>query len=184
MTEKQIAQWIKVNLGPIIQKALSQRPGKIYTEEWLGAMVQREVGFLIARYVEQNAKFDAICSLMRGDYSQRTGETEKQYHGFGFFQIDVASFPDFVKSGAWKDPLKTCLKAIDVLEAKRKYLETKSEYQELTNDQKCRAITAAYNTGEGNAFKSILAKRDVDFTTHNKDYSKEVWRFKDIYKSV
>ena len=74
--------------------------------------------------------------------------------------------------------------AIDVLESKRKYLETKSEYQRLSEEEKNRAITAAYNTGEGNVFRSIVVGWDVDATTYNKDYSKEVWRFRELYRSL
>jgi len=184
MTEKEILFWIKGNLGPLIQKAFAERKNTIYTEDWIAAMIYRETGFLIGRYVAQKVKFQTICELMKGDYGQRPGETEKQYHGFGFLQIDIKSFPDFVRSGNWKNPYLTIVKAIDVLESKRKYLETKSEYLRLNDDQKARAITAAYNTGEGNVFKSVVAGRDVDSTTYNKDYSKEVWRFIEIYRSL
>lgn len=184
MTEKQISFWIKSNLAPIIQKVLSERKNTIYTEDWIGAMAHREVGFLINRYATQKKLFAEICELMKGDYSQRNGETALQYHGFGFWQIDIKSFPEFIKSSDWKNPYLTCVKAISVLEGKRKYLETKSEFLSLSEEEQHRAITAAYNTGEGNVFRSLVAKRDVDFTTANKDYSKGVWQFRELYRSI
>ncbi|WP_276483539.1 hypothetical protein [Paraflavitalea pollutisoli] len=186
MTEKQAIAWILKELGPIIDKALTEakakNPDLMYTTDWLAAMAYRETGFLIARYMAQNAKPEAIHPLMRGDYGQRPGEREKSYHGFGYWQIDIGSFPEFVKSGAWKDPYKTCVKAIEVLEGKRKYLQLK--FPALTGDSLARAVTAAYNCGEGNVQKVLLAGQDIDSRTHQKNYSKEVWRFREIARSI
>lgn len=186
MTEREILAWIKINLGPIIDKALAEARVKntalLYTRDWLAAMVMRETGFLIARYVQKKLKIDVIHSLMKGDYNQRKGETEKSYHGFGYWQIDIGSFPDFVKSGDWKDPFKTCVKAIAVLEGKRIFLQ--KAFPALTGEELARAVTAAYNCGEGNVKKVLLAKQDIDSRTHQKNYSKEVWRFREIFKSL
>jgi len=41
---------------------------------------------------------------MKGDYGKRPADAAKQYHGFGFWQIDIASFPSFISSGKWVDP--------------------------------------------------------------------------------
>lgn len=186
MTEKQVIAWILRELGPVIEIALEQTKAKTpdlpYTKDWLASMAYRETGFLIARYVAQNAKAEAIHSLMRGDYGRRPGESEKSYHGFGYWQIDIGSFPDFVKSGAWKDPFKTVVKAIDVLEGKRRYLQAK--FPKLGGEDLNRAVTAAYNCGEGNVQKVLLAGQDVDSRTHQKNYSKEVWRFREIARSI
>lgn len=176
MTEKQILQWIKTNLSPIIDKAIVDSKTDLFTTDLLAAMAMREVNFLIARNADK--PFQTVCDLMKGDYGQRQGEKEKSYHGFGFWQIDIGSYPEFVKSGYWKDPSKTCLMAISVLESKRKYLVSKLGEVPLN------AIVAAYNTGEGNVYRSIKNEWDVDKTTHNHDYSKEVFRYKDIYNSI
>ena len=176
MTEKQILQWIKTNLSPIIDKAITDSGDVIYTTDLLAAMAMREVNFLIAR--NHTKPFHVVCELMKGDYGQRPGEKQKSYHGFGFWQIDTGSFPDFIKSGDWQNPYKCCLKAISVLEGKRKYLTSKLP------DVPLNAIVAAYNCGEGNVYKAIKKGLDVDTYTHNHDYSKEVFRYKDIYNTI
>jgi len=186
MTERDILSWINVNLGPSIDQALihakEKYPDHPYTKDWLAGVVMRETGFLIARYVKQGAKPDVIHTLMRGDYTQRPGETEKQYHGYGYPQIDVGSYPDFVRSGDWKDPFKVFRKAIDVLEEKRHWL--KEHMPDLPSTLFDRAITAAYNCGQGNIRKVVEAGQDIDTRTYNHDYSAEVWRFREIFKSL
>lgn len=186
MTEKDILRWINVNLGDPIDRALvharEKFPNHQYTKDWLAGITMRETGFLIARYVKEGAKPDVIHGLMRGDYGQRSGEKEKSYHGFGYPQIDIGSYPDFVKSGDWKDPFKVFRKAITVLEEKREYLVPK--FPNLQGDSLYRAITAAYNCGQGNVAKVLTAGQDIDSRTYNKDYSREVWRFREIFKTL
>jgi len=172
MTETQCLKWIKTNLGPVISKAIADSGPIPYTESLIAAMVMRETGIIIMR--NPTLSLAAMSQITRGDYGHRKGETEKQYHGFGFMQIDIASFPDFVKSGNWKDPYKTFIQAIKVLEAKRKYL----------GNVPLQAVVAAYNCGEGNVSKAIKAGKDVDTYTYNHDYSKEVWRFMGMYDTI
>jgi hypothetical protein len=184
MTERETIRWITTVLGPIVDRAIDfsrqKNPALLYTRDWLTGMCYRETGFLINRYVTQKLPVATIHTLMKGDYSQRQGETEKSYHGFGYWQIDIGSFPDFVKSGDWKDPYKTCVKAISVLEGKRIFLQKK--LQGLVDERLHRAITAAYNCGEGNVLKALTAGKDVDIYTHQDNYSAEVWRFREIAK--
>jgi len=186
MTERDTLKWIYQNLGPTIDKALVKAKEKFpdhpYTRDWLAAMAMRETGFKIAEFVKLGKNPEAIHAIMRGDYSQRDGEKEKTYHGFGYWQIDIGSYPDFVKSGDWKDPFKTCLKAIAVLEEKRQYLAPR--FPNLQGDSLHRAITAAYNCGQGNVKKVLDAGQDIDSRTYNKDYSREVWRFREIFNSI
>lgn len=184
MTQRQILLWIKENLGPIIQKAIEKNPEVIYTEDWLAAMAYRETGFLIGRYADKKIKPFAIHSLMMGDYSQRDGEGVKQYHGFGYWQIDTGSYLAFIKSGAWKDPYKTCMKAIEVLEEKRIYLAQNLDFGKIDLHTIHRAITAAYNCGQGNVLKALNKGYDVDRYTHNGDYSKMVWEYRDEYRNL
>lgn len=179
MTEKQILGWIKTNLSPIIENAFKQ-VNSSFKADLLAAMAMREVNFLIARNASK--PFQQVCNLMKGDYGQRAGDEMKCYHGFSFWQIDIGSFPDFIKSGDWQDPLKSCIKAIQVLEGKRSYLAAR--FPQLPPNELERASVAAYNTGEGNVSKSIKLNRDVDYTTHQKNYSKEVYRYKDIFNSL
>lgn len=174
MTEKAVLQWIKTNLSHYIKEAVQ---GTIYSEDWLGGMTYRETGFLIDRYVSQGKKPDEIHGLMRGDYGQRKGEAKPQYHGFGYMQMDTGSYPDFINAGDWKDPNKIFKKAVSVLEEKRKTLEKSG----ISNED---AITASYNCGAGNVIKALKASKDVDSYTHQKNYSKEVRRLREIYKSL
>lgn len=182
MTQAQILSWIKTNLGPHIQKALSENPGVIYTEDWLAGMAYRETGFLIARYMAKKMPPEMIHALMMGDYSQRNGEVKKYYHGFGYWQIDTGSYPQFINAGHWRDPFLTCMKAIAVLEEKRKWLAGKFKIND--SDLADRAITAAYNCGQGNVYKALKAGKDVDLYTHNHDYSRMVWQYRETYRKL
>jgi hypothetical protein len=184
MTQRQIFLWIKENLGPLIRKALEQNPDVIYTEDWLGAMAYRETGFLIGRYADKKMKAEDIHALMKGDYSKRPGELEKQYHGFGYWQIDTGSYLPFIKAGNWKDPYKTCLKAIEVLEEKRIYLSKNIDFGAYDLQTIHRAITAAYNCGQGNVVKALTSGKDVDVYTHQGNYSKMVWEYRDFYRKL
>ena len=121
---------------------------------------------------------------MKGDYGKRPADSAKQYHGFGFWQIDIASFPDFINSGKWTDPVATAKMAISVLTGKMNFLAQKGWHEKLDETMWERAITAAYNCGEGNVHKALTRNLDVDFYTFSKDYSKEVFRYRNIYKSL
>jgi hypothetical protein len=179
--DNKMMQWIKVNLGPIIINAVANTP---YSEDWLAGMCARETGFLFTRYVNQQMPFAQICNLMKGDYGKRPGEIAKQYHGFGFWQIDINSFPVFINSGKWVEPLATAQMAITVLNGKRNYLEKKGWRDSLSESNWERAITAAYNCGEGNVQKALSQNRDIDCYTFSKDYSKEVFRYRIIYQNL
>jgi len=180
-------RWIKVHLGPLIRQAIQEAkeksPDLPYTEEWIGGITMRETGELIARYVScglpAGKEVQTLAPLMKGDYGRRSGEMTPQYHGFGFMQIDIASFPAFVRSGDWKDAGKVYKMALAVLEDKRKYL--KAHFPTLTGSDCERSITAAYNCGEGNAGKAIIAGQDVDTRTAGRDYVKAVWAYRNIY---
>lgn len=192
MTYTDELKWIKANLGPIIKQALAaalaKNPRLPYTEDWLAAIACRETGELLAKRIAQagnipsGKQLETIAPLMTGDYSQRPGETEKSYHGFGFWQADIASFPQFVKSGNWKDPAKACAMAIDILEGKRLFLEP--HFPNVTGDAIERAITAAYNCGEGNIRAVLNEGHDIDIRTTGKNYSAQVWEFRKIYQTL
>lgn len=190
MTEKQTLLWIKLHLAVYINQAIADAKTKnaqlIYTEDWLAGMTYRETGFLIARYVAAGKQPAEIHKLMRGDYSQRKNETAKQYHGFGYMQIDTGSYPDFINLGYWKDPLKTYSKAISVLEEKRIYLFASNRFNaaDFSIDNVHQAITAAYNCGQSNVSKALREGKDVDLYTHQHNYSAEVWRFRKIYNDL
>lgn len=153
----------------------------LYTEDWLAGMVMRETGILIMKYASKYA-VPFINLKMRGDYGERASDPEEIYHGYGYMQIDIDSYPQFVNSGDWRDPYKTFVKAIEVLNEKRSYLLPK--FPGYPPETINRAITAAYNCGQGNVAKALKNGKDVDYYTFNHDYSAEVWRFRGIYKSL
>lgn len=172
-TEEQLLEWISKNLGLIIRKAINNSD---YTEDWLGAIAARETGFLIIKYVNKGLDVDEISKIMKGDY--RRG----RYNGFGFWQIDIGSFPAFVESGLWKNPFRTAQQAIICLEGKRYALR---EWRfAMSADEFERAVTAAYNCGESRVIKALENGYDVDRYTFNKDYSAEVFRIRNKYKSI
>lgn len=174
---KGLLKWIKTNLGPAIRQAVS---GTKYTEDWLAAMCARETGFLIIRYFNQGFSFGDICVRMKGDYRK----SENRYRGFGFWQIDVGSYPQFTNSEKWKDPVLTAKMAVSVLEEKRKYLENRGWKNKMSATDFERAITAAYNCGQGNVDKALSRGMDVDAFTFQKDYSAEIFRNRGVYRSL
>jgi hypothetical protein len=186
MTTRQILIWIHTNLHPSIVKAIEENrkknPGLQYSSDLLVGITYRETGGLIKRYASVNTRPEVMHSLMRGDLSQRPGETEKQYHGYGYTQIDIGSYPDFVKSGDWKDPFKTYMKSIAVLEEKRQYIE--KIMPRLEGEELLKAIVAAYNCGQGNVVKALLAGNDVDSRTTGRDYSSEVFLRRNYYNQI
>ena len=191
MTERQIMLWYKTNLQQAVEKAIAEKkeknPALIYTADWLMAMAYRETWTLVNRYIQNKILFENVLPVVRGDYGRREGELEKQFHGFGFWQIDIGSFPEFVKSGDWKDPFKCCKKAIDVLEEKRQWLfGSGKRLIEKNYDVEFvhRCITAAYNCGQGNVFKAVNAKLGIDHYTHEKNYSQMVWKYRELYNSL
>lgn len=184
MTEINLSAWIQQNLGPIIKESISASGHDlIFSPDLLGAMAQRETGFLMIRYITKNHAITPaeLSQQMLGDWGQRPEDTAPRYHGYGFWQIDIKSFPDFINSGHWRDPRLCCDMAIKVLAGKRQYL--KDKMPGLSGDGFERANVAAYNCGEGRVMKALIAHQDVDAYTFNKDYSREVWRFREMYKS-
>lgn len=192
MTNQQILQWIKSNLGTVIKQsiaaALIKNPQLLYTEDWLAAIACRESGGVIAKHapalpeMPSGRVLSVLAPLMRGDYGQRPHDAAPKYHGYGFWQADIDSFPDFVRSGAWQDPTKACAMAISILEGKRLWLEHHiADFKGYPLD---RCIIAAYNCGEGNVEKVIAEGHDIDIRTTDKNYSAQVWEFRTIYQSL
>ncbi|MEO8763110.1 MAG: peptidoglycan-binding protein [Ginsengibacter sp.] len=180
-TDLKMMQWIKDNLGGVITDSVTNSG---YTDDWLAALCARETGFLIIRYANQGLPLEQICPLMKGDYSKRPGEPAKQYHGYGFWQIDTGSFAAFINSGKWTDPVESSRMVVSVLDGKKKYLQRQGWQDKLDPYEWERAVTAAYNCGEGNVNKALLRNIDVDSYTFAKDYSKEVFRYRNLYKNT
>jgi hypothetical protein len=187
MTERYLMKWYKEMLFPHVEKAIDEKKIRndklIYGADLLIAISYRETWTKVAKYVDKKMNFESICEIVKGDYSKREGETESKYHGFGFWQIDIKSYPDFVKSGDWKNPFKCCCKAIEVLEEKRQSLVKNWVFN---GDQEIflRSIIAAYNCGQGNVLRSLKEGKDVDERTHEHNYSKMVLQYRKLYNEL
>jgi len=182
-TNTDILNWIHENLGSAIRELTDNKySDSLYTEALLAGITCRETGFLILRYANQGKDFETICSLMKGDYSRRPGESSKRYHGFGFIQIDINSYPKFIEDTPLSDYISYFEKSILVLEEKRLFLERNGyNAAKLGNDIFLQAIVASYNCGQGNVLRALNNGYDVDKYTFGGDYSKSVFEFRYTY---
>ena len=170
-----VLRWIKNNLELYIKIAST---GTKFTEDWLAAIACRETGGLITRYVNRGVQLNEMAGLMEGDF------THGHYHGFSFWQIDIRSFPDFINSGDWKYPQKAAVKAVQVLEQKEQSLiNLHIANFNLSAEDFDKAITAAYNCGEGNVISALENNEGIDSHTANGNYSTQVFQFRTIYNS-
>nr|WP_245480776.1 N-acetylmuramoyl-L-alanine amidase [Mesorhizobium sp. M1E.F.Ca.ET.041.01.1.1] len=105
-------------------------------------------------------------------------------HGYGIMQIDDRSFPDWVKSGAWKDANLGIAKGALVLADKREQVEQgrgkrlkvggRSFVGEAFNgDQLLRITIASYNSGL-RAYYYFSTSGNPDEGTTGRDYSADV----------
>ena len=125
------------------------------------------------------------------------GPSGERGWGVGLMQIDYASFREWVKTGAWRDPRANIMKGAEVYAAKIAFLTRSpsspwvvlekaaagqrgvqpgryNDPRPLKGEVLLRAALAAYNTGEMNVLRSIAAGVEVDRTTTGKDYSTDV----------
>jgi hypothetical protein len=171
-TTEEILAYIHDNLGEV-HRAVIQ--GTIYSEELMGGIVCREYGFLIPGKVNQGMTFMEMAKQARGDGG----------HGRHFWQIDDRSYPEFVNSTPQSDVVAYAKKAVECLEEKRKYLESKGWTENVLGDEDfLRAIVASYNCGQGNVNKALKAGADVDRYTFGGDYSKSVMEFAGVYRKL
>lgn len=183
MTNIEVLTWIKKNLSPYIVKSIANRPYTFCTEEILAGVTMRETGDLIARFAVQYPDPLIMAKYMKGDFGQRKNDTAKIYHGFGFTQIDIASFPQFVSSGDWMNPYNCYSQSIAVLENNRLHILNHNPVLKGSTSLVHYSI-AAYNCGAGNEDKVILQHLDPDAYTTGHNYSKAVFEFAETYKSL
>jgi hypothetical protein len=178
MDEIAVLQWVKDNLGSYIEDAVKDT---MYDLAWIAAITVRETGQLIGARVKSGLSFNLICQTMQGDYTKRKNDAKLMYHGYGFTQIDIASFPAFIGSGDWQKPDKLYPFTIKVLESKRHYII--NHFNDLTHEELEHGITSAYNCGEGNVVKAIQNNQDPDQYTTGHNYAKDVMRLRDLFKT-
>jgi hypothetical protein len=172
----EVLQWIKQNLKPVIVNAVED----IFVEDWLAAIACRETGGLIVRYANRGLSLSEMLPFIQGDF------TSGHYHGFSFWQIDIRSFPDFINSGDWKNPQKSAIMSVTVLQSKKRSLLFLGAEQFIQQNETLfeRAITASYNCGEGDVIKAFKDNKDVDLYTANQNYSSQVFLFRETYKTL
>jgi hypothetical protein len=169
MKERELLQLLLDNLKDYIEPVVKDTR---YDLAWIIALANRECGWKVAQQLNKGMSITDSLTNMKGDYISGKG-----YQGYSPFQIDIKSYPDFINSGDWKDLEKAAEKCINVLEEKRKSLVSYGWTEDklgltLFN----RAITAAYNCGQGNVNKALKNGKDVDAYTFNHDYSKDIFR--------
>lgn len=110
-------------------------------------------------------------------------------HGFGVMQLDIRSFPDFIRSGKWKDAHAVIMKGAEVLAGKRQQLTANAKKQMSIIDSKGRHYTfrmpvitgdvltktaiAMYNVGLFAPYH-LSKGRDPDYSTTDGDYATDV----------
>ncbi len=178
MTELDCLSWINKNLGKYITDACENT---IYDLPSLAALTMRETGGLIAHVAPLVSSFNVLCKLMTGDYTKRKHDLNHKYHGYGFTQIDIDSYPAFIASNDWQKPEKLYPFTIKILESKRHYII--NHFNDLSHQELERSIFAAYNCGEGNVVKAIQNNEDVDHYTTGHNYSEDVFRLRELFKT-
>jgi hypothetical protein len=111
---------------------------------------------------------------IRGDFHGGT------YHGFGIMQVDIGTDRGFCNSGAWKDVKAAIERGTQILDGKRTYLANHGVQEPALT----RASVSAYNTGEGNAWRSIKLERNTDHTTTGGDYAADVMARAEVFKRL
>lgn len=109
-------------------------------------------------------------------------------HGYGLMQIDGRSFPEWVRSGAWRQAKAGIVKGAEVLGQKRRgLLERAGKSVRIKSKQTVhtflmpkfgnvtieRAAIAAYNSGDWAAYHASKG-RSVDQGTTHGNYSEDV----------
>jgi hypothetical protein len=118
-----------------------------------------------------------------------------EYHGYGLMQVDIGSFPNWVKSDAWRDPLQSIAKGAGVLDGKRTEIE-QGQGKTLTvegrsfvgrkldtADQALQVATACYNCGLW-GYYAFSKGEPIDSYTTGKNYSTDVWLRKAFFTAL
>ena len=165
MGEKETLRMIRSLYGSILISAASQYR---HRPEVLAGIMMRETAGGTSHLL------DCIGPAGRGDGG----------HGHGLMQIDDRSFPEFCAGENWKDPGKNIHFGALVLRNKRAYLSARLLGYQITDEELERAVVAAYNAGEGRVLKTVLEGRDPDAVTAHSNYSREVLRLAEVYRTM
>jgi len=102
-------------------------------------------------------------------------------HGFSMWQIDIRSFAEWIKTGAWRDVGAAVMKAAEILDSKRSAIKSKNFVWSGADVE--RVTTAAYNCGSGIAVYNFSRYQDPDRATTGHDYSADVLYRRDVFAS-
>jgi hypothetical protein len=105
-------------------------------------------------------------------------------HGFSWWQIDIRSYPEFVKSGDWKDVGKAVNKCCEVLAEKQNEVRELAGRHVLLNGTLLRCAVAGYNCGSGPAYRNFINHDDPDRGTTGKDYSADVLARQKVFSDL
>lgn len=109
-------------------------------------------------------------------------------HGFGPMQIDSRSFPDWIRTGQWRDPRAAIMKGAEVLRAKLDQVRQKEGKtitvtsrkvayrvtgKRLADWERKKVALAAYNSGQWAHYHASKG-RDPDRGTTGADYGADV----------
>jgi hypothetical protein len=108
------------------------------------------------------------------------------YQGYGLMQVDIKSFPDWVKSNAWKDPIESIKKGSSVLHEKRHEVANRAKAAEIElSDANLLWISlASYNHGSSGSFRSFITDGHPDEGTTGHDYGKDCLARAKVFKAL
>lgn len=162
-TNKDTIGWVDKNLGAIHKRVANE----IYPDFWvtkhtLNGIVNREVGFLIRKYVNKGYSFEKITLKMIGDGG----------HGISYYQIDDRSYLNFIQTHRLENVIDWTIQAVKCLIEKAtslinagfngeslEGLAAKLGY-DSGEDLFQMANVCAYNCGQGNVIKSLRNGKD------------------------
>lgn len=167
---KQIEKLRRLGLLPSVEAAAEAYGGDVFDAADLIAIGSRE------------SNYDDKYLRVAGDHG----------NGFGWLQADKRSFPEWIRTGEWKDAAKGFLMGAKILRSKltdtiecegvrftvtdksgRKFVCPKG--RKLTARERYRVALAAYNCGRWSHYH-VSKGRDVDAGTTGKDYAIDVSR--------
>lgn len=104
-----------------------------------------------------------------------TGDYE---HGRGLMQVDDRAHTIWVQRSEWRDPLTNIRKGAEILAGELQ------RFKQGGAQAPTRCALAAYNCGSGAVRKALEAGKDVDFYTTKADYSADVLRRYEAFRTM
>lgn len=104
-------------------------------------------------------------------------------HGFGLWQADIESYPQWIKSGAWHDAGMCAMFGAKVLNDKLNEIKNKADKAGLEVDEETalRLAIAAYNHGSTGVFNDFKRGLDPDKGTTGHDYSADTLKREKVF---